>query len=314
MKLVEILAEEMEAWPEGISHLTQSSVDREIYDARDGKEEDSVDSLNPRFDTRRSHSEEKNYPIVTRAQWEAERDRQKGGEWKRHRGGKQPVAGDVRVEVKLRCGDIQQYEARAFAWPHTSCDVDANIMQYRVISQPQAEEPMKARFDGVKLEFSRDGVNFSEIGTARIDNICDFVSTEAKTDQIDGPIKWRDTIIELEAHAEDIQREIGSLHARLTEEGFSLIRQCPSVQQPELDVDMSDWRNWKDGDIVEVVFENDADLPIGKQCVVATIEKPDYIYGMPVSVYDEDANDGSFFWPEDITEEGSLVFKFIRRP
>lgn len=246
MKLVEILAEEMEVWPEGISHLTQSSVDREIYDARDGKEEDSVDSLNPRFDTRRSHSEEKNYPIVTRAQWQAERDRQKGGEWKRHRGGKQPVADDVVVEVKLRDGDSQQARASAFLWYHNQCDTYANIMQYRVISQQQADEPIKARFDGVKLEFSRDGVNFSEIGTAHIDNICDLGTTEAKTDQIDGPIKWRDTIIELEAHAEDIQREIASLHARLTDEGFSLIRQHPSVQQPELAVDMSDWRNWKE--------------------------------------------------------------------
>lgn len=72
MKLVDILARELKVWPEGIRFLTQSNVDREIYDALDGEPDSSVNSLNPRFDTTKRHSQEREaYPIVTRAQWQA---------------------------------------------------------------------------------------------------------------------------------------------------------------------------------------------------------------------------------------------------
>lgn len=68
MKLVEILAEEMEEWPKGVTHLTQSAVDREIYNAQDGKDTYSLESLEPRFDAIKSHDERGEYPVVTRAQ------------------------------------------------------------------------------------------------------------------------------------------------------------------------------------------------------------------------------------------------------
>lgn len=73
MKLVDILARELKTWPEGVQCLTQSSVDREIYDALDGQPGSSVESLNPRFDTIDSHTEAE-YPIVTRAQWQSKVD------------------------------------------------------------------------------------------------------------------------------------------------------------------------------------------------------------------------------------------------
>jgi hypothetical protein len=304
MKLVEILAEEMDVWPEGVTHLTQSNVDREIYDARDGKKEDSVNSLNPRFDTRKSHTEDQ-YPIVTRAQWQAERDRQKGGEWKRHRGGRnQPVAGDVLVEVKLRDGDIQQAKASAFLWNHSDCDVYANIMQYRIVSQPQAEEPMKAKFDGVKLEFSRDGVNFSEIGTARIENIFDLGLTEAKTDQIDGPIKWRDTVNELDAYIEEYTRERDALIELLASEGFALIPPVVSVMSEFDGADMSDWRNWKAGDLVSSKTDYNGQFTKDKLYVVTATSVS---YGSPrVSLNRDDKGEANGWMAKN--------FEFHSRP
>jgi hypothetical protein len=293
MKLVQILAEEMEVWPEGVTHLTQSSFDREIYDALDGKPESSVVSLNPCFDTRRSHSEDV-YPIVTRAQWQAERDRQKGGEWKRHRGGKCPVHGDQQVEVKLRDGDIQQSYARCFAWPYDSCDTYANIMQYRVISQPQAEE-----VEVINEQILKPAIDALE-------------ETVAQWHQIDGPLAWRDTIIHCQAIIEDCEREIERNVQLLDAEGLMMQKDSKKAMQHYApDVDMSDWRNWQKGDIVEVILENDADIPVGERCSVVEVERPDYTDGMPVKVKD---SRGEELWGEDDAYEGRLIFKFIRRP
>lgn len=215
MKLVEILAEEMEVWPEGVKCLTQSTVDREIYDACDGHKEDSVDSLSPRFDTRRLHSEE-DYPIVTRAQWQAERDK-------------------------------------------------------------------------------RDGVYLSEAKTGQID-----INDNFKVDQIDGPIKWRDTVNELDAYIEKYTRERDALINRLALEGFALIPPVVSVVSEFAGVDMSDWRNWKVGD----VFITDG------ECQYYTKGKEYSVHGLendsaPIKAIDDNGDVYCLFMEE---------VKFIRRP
>src|SRR3546814_3269871 len=82
---------------------------------------------------------------VTKEQWQAERDRQKGGEWKRHRGGDKPKSvgdGDM-VEVSLRCGHTQTAPAGNFLWNHADCDLSVNLTKYRVISQPQADDGLE---------------------------------------------------------------------------------------------------------------------------------------------------------------------------
>ena len=203
-KLVEILAAEMEEWPEGVTHLTQSNVDREIYDARDGKKEDSVDSLNPRFDTRKSHSEDA-YPIVTRAQWQSERDRQKGGEWKRHRGGKCPVPAGAKVSTRHRDGkvvDVHFHTATTNSgaatmnaiWKHTGDAHD--IMSYKVISQPSSKAEARAPFGGdpiIEYAFGAPGedmasLDWKPLGHGRISDIeFDDVTTEG--------VDVKDTII-----------------------------------------------------------------------------------------------------------------------
>ena len=165
-----------------------------------------------------------------------ERDRQKGGEWKRHRGGKQPVENRVRVECKLRCGDIQQGASDDFLWPHADCDVSANIMQYRVISQPQAEEVE------VKDIYAVDNTNYG---------IPEVTFCETKTDQIDGPLVWRDTVNELDAYIEEFTRERESLINRLALEGFALLpAMTPVMGVADISFPIDEWQI---GDIVEVV-------------------------------------------------------------
>lgn len=301
MKLVEILAEELEAWPAGVTHLTQSSVDREIYDARDGKEEDSVDSLNPRFDASRAHSEKKNYPIVTRAQWQAERDRQKGGEWKRHRGGNQPVADDVRVEVKLRDGDTQEAKASAFLWNHSDCDVYANIMQYRIISQPQAEEvAYRGPFPCAPIGEPENAIEFD------IEFPSGVFKLEAQVDQIDGPIKWRDTIIHCQAIIEDCEREIRRNVDLLDAEGLMMQADSKKAMQA-YDALQVEPKDWQVGDILEITKRSDAnshDFKLGEHVKVDFFDLDDD--DLPVRCY---ALDDSDYWYIKHDEA-----KFIRRP
>ncbi|MNU38993.1 hypothetical protein D3C71_276790 [compost metagenome] len=298
MKLVELLAKEMDKWPEGCTcgYCVQANESTEVFFGGPARSIFLSAMADDHEDAR-----------VTTEQWQAERDRQKGGEWKRHRGGVQPVPdGDRYVEVKLRSGDIQQARADAFIWTHKQCDVSANIMQYRIISQPQSEE--------VDVSTFCKGENCN----ATAENIVHSLECEAEHEashtgtwcQSLGPLAWRDTIVHCQAIIEDCEREIAKNENLLALEGFALIPAMTPVAGVA-DVDMGDWRNWAKGDIVEVILPNDSGLSVGKQYTIQRVEDPEYIFGIPVNVIDEEGND---HWPEDDEGEGRLVFKFIRRP
>lgn len=309
-KLVEILALEMEEWPEGVTHLTQSAVDREIYNAQDGKDTDSLESLEPRFDAIKSHDERGKYPIVTRAQWQAERDKQKGGEWKRHRGGKQPVADGVTVDVKFNDG-TQRDGKLAEHWEWRKEDADPRITQYRIISQPQAEE--------VEMIHSQESLKRAEInlmgitegtftqGPISLDNEVIYpAGPEWHTDQIDGPLAWRDTIIHCQAIIEDCEREIERNTLQLAAEGFLLIAPITDVRA----VDMNDWRNWKDGDKIRMTADDWCDLSKGE--IYEIIDKGrDYITILDDVDYRRKLDiDG-----ETMFDDGRLVdFEFVSSP
>lgn len=237
MKLVEILGKELKDWPAGVEELGQC-YDGDLHICRGGAPAPEYLGI---YVSKCEDMEEK----VSRAQWKAERDRQKGGEWKRHRGGHQPVADDVVVEYLLRSGSSGFGPAARLEWNHNKDNQD--VMKYREKIHKKEEIYTAHSHKKQSVFESRQPCDKPIIISSLINNHEQFI---VETDQIDGPIKWRDQIVELEAHEEDIQREIASLHARLTQEGFSLVRQYPSFQQPEQTLDMRDWRNWKVGDIL----------------------------------------------------------------
>jgi hypothetical protein len=299
MKLVELLAKELKVWPEGglCDYCCQSDSNTEVFFGH------PVGSI---FLSERA--DETEGVTVSRAQWQAERDRQKGGEWKRHRGGRQPVDSDVRVEVRLRCGDTQEARAHAFLWPHTQCDSYANIMSYRVISKSQAEEVDTREYRGpfpcAPIGEPENAIEFD------IEFPSGAFKLEAQVDQIDGPIKWRDAIVELEAREEDIQREIASLHKRLTDEGFQLIRKYPNDQQHEPSADMSNWRNWKAGDLIEMTADDWCDLSRDAQYDVESVSEEGFVIV-------DDLGDKRYLEYDGVTvfKDGRVPdFKFIRRP
>lgn len=210
-----------------------------------------------------------------------ERDRQKGVEWIRNRGKKResPVDGSVLIEARFRSGDIET----DYDWPRWSHDGgDRDIMSYRVISQPQAEE----------VE-----VKDSTIGT---------ISYKISVDQIAGPLAWRDTIIHCQAIIEDCEREIERNTQQLAAEGFELIAPITDVRA----VDMNDWRNWKDGDKIRMTADDWCDLSRGE--IYEIIDKGrDYITILDDVDYRRKLDvDG-----ETMFDDGRLVdFEFVSSP
>jgi hypothetical protein len=299
MKLVEILAKKFDVWPAGAAIAVQDGDKRKVVKFGGKHANPSIALLGLKdvwqaadwkftcksdFDHSVLASDWKT-AIVTEKQWQAERDRQKGGEWKRHRGGKQPVENRVRVECKLRFGDIQQGASDDFLWPHADCDVAANIMQYRVISQPQAEE-VEVKDTSIGTLSYKVEIDTSS-ATQAIDDLA------AKWDQVDGPLRWRDCVNELDAYIEEFTREREALINRLAEEGFALLPAMTPVMGVA-DIDMSDWRNWKDGDLITFTQESEADFTKGKQYVFESYESQDH----EISIVADDIGDPNGWKPE----------------
>jgi hypothetical protein len=270
MKLVELLAKEMSDWPEDATHLTQSIVDTEVYNSIG----DVCRGLTPRVDLSKRHTQDKSYPEVTKEQWQAERDRQKGAEWIRNRGKskKAPVDIGTMVEVRFRNGLIEKDNGYP-SWHHDGTEFD--IMAFRVISQPQAEEvPMIAAGDTREYKgpfpCAPEGEPVTELEWD-IQFQQGIFHMEAKTDQIDGPILWRDCVNELDAYIEEFTREREALINRLAEEGFALIPAMTAVMGvADVHVDLTYWGNWKAGDVVECTYSDCSNIyTVGKRYDVA---------------------------------------------
>ena len=343
MKLVELLARELKEWPKGSNGndaITQdeggrlNSLDEGMQPSFNDADQCWEGVSHSYLDFRLEEAEDFATAVVTRAQWQAERDRQKGGEWKRHRGGSRPVEDGAWVEVKLRCGDIQQGLANAFLWRHADCDHAANIMQYRVISQPQAEEVEVNTFVGkdvqVEYAFSQDGVALENLdwkpiggkltsvngvdpalfGAVEDVQLRDQLSTckestvAGELHQIDGPIKWRDTIIHCQAIIEDCEREIERNVDLLDAEGLMMQTDSKKAMQHYApDVDMSDWRNLKVGDVIECLPGGAwLDSWVGTQVTITEVEPKDYDGKLPIC-----GDNGTL-------SDWGCGHKFIRRP
>ena len=114
---------------------------------------------------------------------------------------------------------------------------------------------------------------------------------------------WRDTVNELDACIEEFTREREALINRLAEEGFALIPPVVSVVSGFSGVDMSDWRNWKAGDVVES-REEEEDIHIGEYYVLT-------------EDVDADAEDGEVYFNDsngDGRNRNANKYRFISRP
>lgn len=254
MKLVEILARELKEWPEGADHAYQDP-NKCVYFSSGQKPERhqvgtgwNVASNKVRmiygggfgdvFTKAKDHAT----AIVTRADWQAAKDKLEGktvkdeNPWRRNRGRKTPPI-DGLVDVKYRDGTIHEGNAADWwEWQHTNDDDD--IMYWRAHTPP-------AKPATVKQSLSVDPVS-----------------------PISGPLQWRDRITEIDAESKAendrhsaamtaLDTERAELVQKLSSEGLAMIeRKAEPVE------DMSDPANWREGDVLECVnrewitFEN----------------------------------------------------------
>lgn len=249
MKLVEILANELSEWP--CDGPATQDPDKEIRFDRPG------------FDFfANSLADDAGADIgegveVTREMWQAERDRQKGGEWKRARGSKPKYETETpqRMEVRHRDGDITQgWTSQSWNWSHNDGCPSADIMAWRIISQPQAEE--------VEVKDTTIGTLSYKVEIDTSPAIKALNELSAKWDQVESPFKWRDTVNELNAYIEEFTREREALINRLALEGFALIpAMTPVMGVADISLPIEEWQI---GDIVEVVSVSDeSSAPLG---------------------------------------------------
>lgn len=88
--------------------------------------------------------------------------------------------------------------------------------------------------------------------------------------------EMRDRIYAIDAELKSLQEEREKLVEVLREEGLVLLEKC---EKPELD--MSDWRNWKVGDIVELFLD---DLTTTGFYNISELEHTQYDGGLPIKL------------------------------
>ncbi|OZB35983.1 MAG: hypothetical protein B7X50_13525 [Alishewanella sp. 34-51-39] len=95
-------------------------------------------------------------------------------------------------------------------------------------------------------------------------------SVDSETPEVtapnDGPLQWRDRITEIDREVEALEEERASLIQKLADEGFKLIKR-EAVELP----DMSNWRNWREGDLIVCTKEYGSGFKKGNMYAISEI-------------------------------------------
>ena len=205
--------------------------------------------------------------------------------WIRHRGGKCPVDAGVRVDYRMR-SKKEAYGERAelLDWGLDNECPASDIMAYRL--HKPAEQVEACSKPDPRDSAKRDS-----------DYVC-----------------WmRDRITEIDATTQALTAERAELVQKLASEGFALIGRINDLltDAAQKHEDMSDWRNWKVGDVVR--YEGLPDFhsryfTIGNLYEIKVVEAGDdckNIYN-PVIFKADDSGEENGWQPE--------LFKFHSRP
>ena len=275
MKLVQLLAKELKEWPENIEFLAQDSIGGVFGWIGRPEYYDDQWILNGDCDivgfdvVAIDISDDYKSSLVTKLQWQAEREKMNKPKWIRHRGGKCPVAGGTEVETRHRDGktysphfhtkNSRSGVAMNAVWEHKGDALD--IMAYRVIEENKDQEIEEVKDTNLGTITYKLEIDATE-ATQRIDRLV------AKWGQIVSPLKWRDEIIELEAYEEEFRREREKLIRKLESEGFKLIDHAPAKCLLD-EWEAMDYESFCVGDTVVCINEKSddtvAELTIGRE-------------------------------------------------
>lgn len=158
--------------------------------------------------------------------------------WIRHRAGRKcPVEAGVRVDYRMR-SKKEAYGERAelLDWGLDNECPASDIMAYRL------HKPVE----------QVDACSKPELQINLPDGYGEIYRAQAVER---GPLQWRDRINEIDVEVQARTVERTELVQKLASEGFALIGRIndlltDAAQKHEY---MSDWRNWKEGDLLEMV-------------------------------------------------------------
>lgn len=159
--------------------------------------------------------------------------------WIKHDGGECPLPDEGWVHVKHRDGLMRAYRyPRVLSWNHKGMDSAKHPVAYRPIlgSKPVCHNVTQEEYDSL-------------VKQGAFDNKPDSVVSESLATDLIERLK---TAHQSAAELPDI---VAELRAQLEPLGYDLVARDPFV---DLDAppfervpDMSDWRNWREGDLVE---------------------------------------------------------------
>ena len=220
MKLVEILARELDEWPDVAYVAVQDSdhLEKTIWYLEEGhkeirhsgKEWVCRSGFNILISEPGKLATDHTTAIVTRSDWEAERAKLKapkanGDGWVRNRGRVVTCPADpgVLIDVKWRGGeiDLAQYPS-SFNFSHNGTSGD--IMAYRL--HKPAEQPV------------RSGI------VDQLQEQCAGLAKSAESLKEAGPIEWRDRIRELDTQRAEVESTYQRQINEITQERESLVQ------------------------------------------------------------------------------------------
>ena len=334
MKLVQLLAKELKEWP-----VKEGEYNKESDYCVQSDETSQVFFCGNHGKIFLSERADKTAGVsVSRGEWQSEREKMNKPKWIRHRGGKCPVKAGTKVVTRYRDGMVSDWcmtrdqdtseEWLSAVWSHSGGETD--IMAYYV------EETKDQEIEEVIPKHMAFGYASKEEMVSQIGEECPFAqvasvakdtnlgtltykleidateatkeidSLVAKWGQIESPLKWRDAIIHCQAIIEDCEREIERNVNLLDAEGLMMQKDSKKAMQHYApDVDMSDWRNWQAGDVIEIVAnEGGHQFENGEEVIVVFLD----LNNIDMSVQAE-YKDGSDYWWLSGKDA-----KFIRRP
>jgi hypothetical protein len=259
MLLVDILARELKKWPSEAKIISQDANGcahpYSYAGAFDGKKWlGPVQSCIYRVKMPALASDHAT-AIVTRADWQAAKEKLEGKAvkkpnankdgWVRHRGGKCPVDAGTLVDVRYRNGDI-------------------NLGVSALTASDDKNHVRGSRFSGsnsLAICWSHDR-SLGDIMAYRIHTPSEQPAAAEETSpvepvaQISGPLQWRDRITEIDAESKAENERHNAAMGKLNSERADLVHKLASEglamieRKAEPVDDMSDWRNWKAGDVI----------------------------------------------------------------
>ena len=265
MKLVELLARELDVWPEQAECATQEGggcayfwkSDRLSYVRGDWVHGSGYGLIDA--DWSHSLSElatDHATAIITRADWEAERARIAGG-WIAWGGGECPVPEGTLIDIKCRDGQRRDYvecgtygtRTNQMFWDH--CYDGAEVIAYRL------HKPEHASIEAINA-----GIAAADAGQVK-------PIEEVKAMYEYNPIHTRDRINTIDFDIHSLTTERAQLVQRLADEGFALIQVVAQVE-------FGDPGEWMVGDLLEITGEEEGhEFEIGQIVTIARIDQDD---------------------------------------